>query len=172
MVRGSLLALGIAATLALAPATAAAKSFELPEAAGDVLVRADADGILMVGFVGRGARILAPASAKGITCIDGRPLQRCVKLKRGPRGNEWRVLRPVKLLHEQASPFAISILGAAELRSVAYMGTGSVALRGRGRYSVGGDEVVVQSIGAGGAGEAEFVTYSEADRTVSVTLSP
>lgn len=168
--RGILLALGL--LLVLAPAAAASHTFELPEATGDVIVRAVADpaaepgadgtggaSVLMVGHIGRGARILAPAAlgARGLSCVDGRPLQRCVRLKRGPRGNEWRVLRPVKLWHEQPGLFVIAILGADELREVVYMGAGSVQVRGTGAYSTDG---------------AEPVSYAEADRTVTVTLEP
>lgn len=157
VVRGIILALGL--LLVSAPAAMASHSFEVPEATGDVLVRADAagDGVLMVGFIGRGARIVAPPAARGITCVDGRPLQRCVRMKKGPRGNEWRVLRPVKLWHEQPGAFAIAILGAEELREVVYMGTGVVQVRGTGAYSTDG---------------AEPVSYAEADRTVTVTLEP
>ena len=70
MVRGILLALGL--LLVLAPAAAASHTFELPEATGDVIVRAvadpaattaeDAASVLMVGHIGKGARILAPAA--------------------------------------------------------------------------------------------------------------
>lgn len=166
--RGILLALGL--VLVLAPSAAASHTFELPAAAGDVIVRAVADpaaaadgaaaaSVLMVGRIGKGARILAPAAlgARGLSCVDGRPLPRCVRLKRGLRGNEWRVLRPVKLWHEQRGPFTITILGAAELREVVYMGVGSVQVRGTGAYSTDG---------------AEPVSYAEADRTVTVTLQP
>lgn len=167
--RGILLALGL--LLVLAPAAAASHTFELPEASGDVVVRAVADpaataadgegvaSVLMVGHIGRGARILAPAAlgARGLSCVDGRPLPRCVRLKRGARGNEWRVLRPVKLWHEQPGLFTIAILGAEELREVVYMGIGSVQVRGTGAYSTDG---------------AEPVSYAEADRTVTVTLEP
>lgn len=165
--RGILLALGL--LLVLAPTAAASHTFELPEASGDVIVRAvvdpaataGADGasVLMVGHIAKGARILAPAAlgARGLSCVDGRPLQRCVRLKRGARGNEWRVLRPVKLWHEQPGLFTIAILGAEELREVVYMGVGSVQVRGTGAYSTDG---------------AEPVSYAEADRTVTVTLEP
>lgn len=162
--RGILLALGL--LLVLAPAAAASHTFELPEATGDVIVRAvvdpaaqDGASVLMVGHIGRGARILAPAAlgARGLSCVDGRPLQRCVRLKRGSRGNEWRVLRPVKLWHEQPGLFTIAILGAEEVREVVYMGVGSVQVRGTGAYSTDG---------------AEPVSYAEADRTVTVTLEP
>jgi len=168
-VRGILLALGL--LLVVAPAAAASHTFELPAASGDVIVRAlvdpaaaadpDAAGaaVLMVGHIGKGARILAPAAlgARGLTCVDGRPLQRCVRLKRGARGNEWRVVRPVKLWHEQAGLFTIAILGADEVRELVYMGVGRVQVRGAGAYSTDG---------------AAPVSYAEADRTVTVTLKP
>lgn len=156
-VRGILIALGL--LLALAPAAAASHSFEVPEATGDVIVRTHSEGtgVLMVGHIGKGARILLPAAARGITCVDGRPLQRCVRMKRRPRGNEWRVLRPVKLWHEQPGAFAVAILGAPVLREVVYLGAGTVQVRGRGAYSTDG---------------AELVSYAEADRTVTVTLQP
>jgi hypothetical protein len=131
----------------------------VPEAEGDLLVRADpaVAGVLMVGWIGKGARILAPAGAKGISCVDGRLLQRCVRIKRGTRVDVWRVIRPVKLWHEQEGGFAISILRASELRDVAFMGAGSVRLRGEGSYRTDG---------------AEPVSYADEDRTVSVTLKP
>ncbi len=156
-VRGILVALGL--LLVLAPAAAASHSFEVPEATGDVIVRTHSEGtgVLMVGHIGKGARILLPSTARGITCVDGRPLQRCVRMKRGPRGNEWRVLRPVKLWHEQPGAFAVAILGAPELREVVYLGAGTVQVRGTGAYSTDG---------------AEPVSYAEADRTVTVTLEP
>lgn len=156
-VRGILVALGL--LLVLAPAAAASHSFEVPEATGDVIVRTHSEGtgVLMVGHIGKGARILLPSTARSITCVDGRPLQRCVRMKRGPRGNEWRVLRPVKLWHEQPGAFAVAILGAPELREVVYLGAGTVQVRGTGAYSTDG---------------AEPVSYAEADRTVTVTLEP
>ncbi len=166
-VRGIPIALGL--LLVLAPAAAATRTFEVPRATGDVIVRATVEpdtsttesgaSVLMVGHIGRGARILAPKAlgARGLSCVDGRPLQRCVRLKRGSRGNEWSVLQPVKLWHEQDGAFAIAILGAADLREVVYMGVGVAKLRGQGVYSTDG---------------AEPVSYAEADRTVTVTLEP
>lgn len=156
-VRGILLALGL--LLVLAPAAAASHTFEVRAARGDLVVRAAPSGesVLMVGRIARGARILLPPAASGITCVDGRALQRCVRMKRGPRGNEWHVLRPVKLWHEQAGAFKVAILGASELREVVFMGAGRVDLRGTGAYSTDG---------------AEPVSYAEADRTVTVTLEP
>jgi hypothetical protein len=145
--------------LAAAPAAMASHTFEVPEAEGDLVVRADpaVTGVLMVGWIGKGARILAPAGATGISCVDGRLLQRCVRIKRGAKVDEWRVIRPVKLWHEQAGGFTIAILRADELRDVAFMGAGSIRLRGEGSYHADG---------------ADAVSYADADRTVSVTLQP
>lgn len=145
--------------LVAAPAALASHTFEVPKAEGDLVVRADPalTGVLMVGWVGKGARILVPAGAKGISCVDGRLLQRCVRIKRGLKVDEWRVIRPVKLWHEQAGGFTISILRADELRDVAFMGAGVIRLRGTGSYHADG---------------ADAVSYADADRTVSVTLQP
>lgn len=145
--------------LAAAPAAMASHTFEVPEAEGDLVVRADpaVTGVLMVGWIGRGARIVTPAGATGISCVDGRLLQRCVRIKRGARFDTWRVIRPVKLWHEQAGGFAISIRRADEMRDVAFMGAGVIRLRGEGTYHADG---------------AEAVSYADEDRTVSVILQP
>ncbi len=145
--------------LAAAPAATASHTFEVDKAEGDIVFRAHraVTGVLMVGWIGKGARILTPAGARGIRCVDGRLLQRCVRIKRGAKVDRWRVIRPVKLWHKQAGGFTIAILRASELRDVAFMGAGSIRLRGEGSYRADG---------------AEPVSYAEADRTVSVILQP
>ncbi|MGA0121847.1 MAG: hypothetical protein ACO3KD_02410 [Gaiellales bacterium] len=155
--RALLVAVGL--LLVAAPAALASHTFEVPKARGDLVVRADRTvaGVLMVGWIGRGARIVVPKGATGISCVDGRLLQRCVRIKRGTRVDVWRVIRPVKLWHEQEGGFAISILRASALRDVVFMGAGRVRLRGHGSYRTDG---------------AEPVSYAARDRTVSVILKP
>lgn len=135
--------LGLAALLVAVPA-AAARSFELSAGTGDIAFSAgdDADATLAIDRVGRGARILGPASTAWITCADDRPLQHCVRMRRTERGTEWIVRRPVSIWHHGDAGFSIEVRGASSLRNVLVSGCGTVTLRGTGTYSADGADAV------------------------------
>ena len=145
--------------LFIAVPAAGAHSFELPRAKGDLIVRAapDGEGSLMIDYIGRGARIVGPATLTGIACRDGRMVQRCVRLQKLATGYRWTVLRPIKLWHRQEGAFAIAIRGASTINRAVYLGYGSVTVRGSGSYRADG---------------AESVSYAPEDLTVSVNLKP
>ncbi len=137
--------LGLAALLIAVP-MAGAKSFEMERGSGDVSFRAHpvTDASLMIEEISRGARISGPPSiADSIACVDeARPLHHCARLKKTARGTEWRVLRPVRLWHQQAGAYAIEIRGAVRLRTLVVSGCGTLTLAGEGSYSADGAPTV------------------------------
>ncbi len=136
-----LIIFGLGLLLLMVP-MAGARSFEMAVGSGDLRYRSTTTGeaMLAIGLIGAGAKIFGPATLIGIKCADGKPLQRCVRLRlrHGAFGIEYDVRRPVKLVHEQAGVFEVVVRGARVLHDVWISGCGGVSLRGRGTYSADG----------------------------------
>lgn len=152
------LALSAALLLVVVPA-AGAKSFEAATMSGDLVYRSWAGGesALSIAYVGAKTQIIGPRSLKGIACLDGGELHSCVTLKRARKSVTWTVLKPVKLMHQQAGDYTITLRKAGELRDVFISGCGQVRATGAGTYSADG---------------AEPVSYTPADTTVVIDLKP
>ncbi len=145
--------------LLLAP-SAGALSFVEASATGDLVFRASKIGesSLFIGLIAPPAKIRGPKSLMtGLKCVDKKPLQTCVRLKRTKRGLVGTVRRPVKLLHHQPGAFVIAVRGAGLLEDVFVSGCGTVVLRGSGSYSADG---------------AELVSYTATTGPVVVKLKP
>ena len=147
------------AVLLIAVPTAAAKSFEAASVAGDLTYRSAAVGesSLLIGYIGRKTQIIGPRTLKGIACLDGAVLHNCVKLKRTRLNVKWTVLKPVKLMHQQAGAYTIRLRYASEVRNVFINGCGQVRVHGVGEFS------------ADGAGH---VVYERSDLPVVIELKP
>ncbi len=144
--------------LLLAP-SAGALSFVEASATGDLVFRASKIGesSLFIGLIAPPAKIWGPKSLIGLTCVDKKLLQTCVRLKRTKRGLVWTVRRPVRLMHHQPGAFVIAVRGAGLLEDVFVSGCGTVVLRGSGSYSADG---------------AELVSYTATTGPVVVVLKP
>ncbi len=154
------LALALAAALLLVAVPAAgAKSFAATMLSGDFVYRSWADGesALSIAYIGPKTQIIGPKTLRGIVCADGSELHSCVTLKRGRKTVTWTVLRPVKLMHQQAGDYTISLRKAGDLRDVFVSGCGQVRVTGTGTYRADG---------------AEPVSYTPADTTVIIDLKP
>ncbi len=134
-------------------------SFVEASATGDFVFRASEIGesSLTIGLIAPPAKIWGPKSLTGLKCVDDKPLQTCVRLKRTQRGVVWTVRQPVKLMHQQPGAFVIAVRGAGLLEDVFVSGCGSVLLRGSGSYSADG---------------AELVSYTATTGPVAVELKP
>ncbi len=144
--------------LLLAP-PAGAMSFVEASATGDLVFHAakNRESSLTIGLIAPPAKIWGPKSLTGLKCVDDKPLQTCVRLKRTMRGSVWTVLQPVTLMHQQPGAFVIAVRGAGLLEDVFVSGCGSVLLRGSGSYSADG---------------AELVSYTATTGPVVVELKP
>ena len=138
---------------------AGAKSFEAATVSGDLVYRSWAGGqsALSIAYVGPKTQIIGPRTLRGIACVDGAELQSCVTLKRGKKTATWTVLKPVKLMHQQAGDYTITLRKASELRDVFISGCGQVRATGTGTYSADG---------------AAPVSYTPSDTTVVIDLKP
>ena len=112
---------------------------------------------LSIAYVGPKTQIIGPRTLRGIACVDGAELQSCVTLKRGKKTATWTVLKPVKLMHQQAGDYTITLRKASELRDVFISGCGQVRATGTGTYSADG---------------AAPVSYTPSDTTVVIDLKP
>jgi len=139
--------------------SAGAMSFVEASATGDLVFRASKIGesSLTIGLITPPAKIWGPKSLTGLRCVDAKPLQKCVRLKRTKRGLVWIVRQPVKLMHQQPGAFVIAVRGAGLLEDVFVSGCGTVLLRGSGSYSADG---------------AELVSYTATTGPVVVDLKP
>ena len=147
------------AVLLIAVPTAAAKSFEAASVAGDLTYRSAAVGesSLLIGYIGPKTQIIGPRTLKGIACLDGAVLHDCVTLKRTRKNVTWTVLKPVKLMHQQAGAYTVTLRRASEIRDVFINGCGQVRVHGAGEFSADG---------------AEDVAYDRADLPVLIELKP
>lgn len=138
---------------------AGAKSFESATATGDLTYRSWTGGesALTIAYIGPKTQITGPRTLKGIACLDGAALPTCVTLKRGRKSVVWTVLKPVKLMHQQAGDYTIALRKAGDLRDVFISGCGQVRLLGTGTYSADG---------------AEPVSYTQSDTPVVIDLKP
>lgn len=153
-----LIPLAIAALLVAVPA-AGAKSFEAATLSGELTFRSASGGesALSIGYIGPKTQIIGPKTLKGIACADGADLPMCVTLKRSRKTFTWTVLKPVKLMHQQAGDYTITLRKAGELRDVFISGCGQVRVAGSGTYSADG---------------AQPVSYTATDPTVVIDLKP
>ncbi|MGI9186543.1 MAG: hypothetical protein ACR2J9_03310 [Gaiellales bacterium] len=152
------IALTAALVLVVVP-VAGAKSFEAATMSGDLVYRSSVGGesALSIAYVAAKTQIITPRALKGIACLDGAELYTCVTLKRAKRSVTWTVLKPVKLMHQQAGDYTITLRKAGELRDVFISGCGQVRATGTGTYSADG---------------AAPVSYTPADTTVVIDLKP
>ena len=152
--------LALSALLVLiAVPVASARSFEATTVAGDLVYRSWAGGesAVSIGYIGPKTQITGPRTLKGIACLDGAELQSCVTLKRAKKTLTWTVLKPVKLMHQQAGNYTIAFRKAGDLRDVFISGCGQVRATGSGTYSADG---------------AASVSYTPSDTTVVIDLKP
>lgn len=147
------------ALLLIAAPVAGAKSFEASTVSGEFVYRSSAGGESMITIASIPAKTLitGPKALKGIACVDGGALKSCVSLKRGRKTATWTVLKPVKLAHQQAGEYTITVKKAVDLEDVLISGCGQVRLTGSGSYSADGTEPV---------------SYTPSDTTVVIDLKP
>ena len=154
------LPLALAALLLLIAAPiAGAKSFEATTVKGELVFRSSAGGesMITIASIAPKTLITGPRSLQGIACVDGEALKSCVSLKRGKKTATWTVLKPVRLAHQQAGGYTITLKKAGDLRDVFISGCGQVRLVGSGSYSADGTEPV---------------SYTASDTTVVIDLKP
>lgn len=156
--RRLILLLVTVAVLIAVPA-AGARSFEAATLSGDLTYRSAVGGesALSIAYIGPKTQITGPKTLKGVVCVDGAALQTCVTLKRARKTVTWTVLKPVKLMHQQAGDYTIMLRKAADVRDVFISGCGQVRVSGAGTYA---------------ADDAQPVSYTQADPTVVIDLKP
>ena len=149
--------LALAVFLVAVP-VAGAKSFEMATASGDLSYRGVArfDSMVIVESISSGARVSGPLElTESIQCIDGQPLQECVKILKGKAPVELRVLAPITISLHRRGTFTLTVRRADALANVWISGCGQVGLRGDGTYSADG---------------AADVTYVATDKPSSLRL--
>ena len=127
--------------LLVAVPVAAAKSFEMEAASGDFSYRGVArfDSMVVIEAISAGAQLSGPLELKeSIKCVDGQPLQTCVKIVKGKAPVEMRVLTPVTVSVQRRGLFTLTVRRATELTNVWVSGCGQVGLRGAGTYRADG----------------------------------
>ena len=131
--------------LLVAVPVAAAKSFEMEAASGDFSYRGAVgfDSMVVVESISAGAKLSGPLELKeSIKCVDGQPLQTCVKIVKGKAPVEMRVLTPVTVSLQRRGSFTLTVRRATSLANIWVSGCGHVGLRGSGTYKAdGGDDV-------------------------------
>lgn len=144
--------------LLVAVPVAAAKSFEMEAASGQFSYRGIAryDSMVVVESISSGALVSGPlVLTESIQCVDGQPLQACVKIVKGRAPVELRVLAPIAVSLHQRGAFTLMVRRADALENVWISGCGQIGLRGDGTYSADG---------------GADVTYASADKPVSLRL--
>lgn len=110
-------------------------------AAGTGSARFDARGeALVASAIVRPGTVLFRAGtgpAFVLQCLQpGRPPRSCARALRHLGGSRWQVVRPVRFLYE-GRDFSLTVTSAPGFRLLV-VGSGRVALRGRGKWSLGG----------------------------------
>ena len=144
--------------LLVAVPVAAAKSFEMEAASGDFSYRGVArfDSMVVIEAISAGAQLSGPLELKeSIKCVDGQPLQTCVKIVKSKAPVEMRVLTPVTVSLQRRGSFTLTVRRATSLANVWVSGCGHVGLRGSGTYR---------------ADDGVDVTYVTKDRPTNLRL--
>ncbi len=127
--------------LLVAVPVAAAKSFEMETASGEFSYRGVArfDSMVVVESISVGSKLSGPLElAESIKCVDGQPLQTCIKIVKGKAPVELRVLTPITVSLHRPGVFTLMIRRATALTNVWISGCGQVGLRGAGTYRADG----------------------------------